>query len=193
MCLFTWTQQMCGWLPRISWFVSLVTRRISEKPRSLVSTEGKPLFAGPEDVHDRCSPGERSPTPGIDKRARFCPDELRPGPRCRRRLRQISETVVRVDLFAADPARLSHDGERLHRSHAAASLPRRLELRSRQPVVSLGESGAELQPVGVLLLQPDRARPVRPRMGLQPGDGREHHGDRGTRDNTWKKTNISSI
>ena len=118
--------------------------------------------------------------------APFC-DEFRPDPLCHRRLWQISEDSVRMDLFTPGLPRLPHDGERLHRSHPAAPLPRlQLELGGRSSVLGPGEP--ELQPPVLSMLlhwrpaagQPDRGRSVWPRMGVQPGDFPEHHGHWGT-------------
>lgn len=114
-------------------------------------------------------------------------NEFRPGPLCHRGLRQISENFVHMDLSAPNPPRLPHDGEHLHRGHAALSLPGERELGGRESVLRPRYTQPEPQPVGFLLLllrcldtgQPDRARPMWPRMGVQQGDFPEHNSHRG--------------
>lgn len=92
-----------------------------------------------------------------------------------------------MDLFATDPPRFPHDGEHLHRSHAAPSLPRWLQLGGRESLVRPRCHELELKPPGLVLLlggcpaarQPVRARPLCSRMGVQQGDLPEHHSHRG--------------
>lgn len=116
-------------------------------------------------------------------------NEFRPGPICHRGLRQIPEDFVHMDLFTKRPPRLPHDGEYLHRSHAALLLPGQLEPRSRESVLLPRDAQPELERLlGFLLLllwrpaagQPDRARPVWPGMGVQHGDLPEYSSHRGT-------------
>lgn len=116
-------------------------------------------------------------------------NEFRPGPICHRGLRQIPEDFVHMDLFTKRPPRLPHDGEYLHRSHAALLLPGQLEPRTRESVLLPRDAQPELERLlGFLLLllwrpaagQPDRARPVWPGMGVQHGDLPEYSSHRGT-------------
>lgn len=122
-------------------------------------------------------------------------NEFRPDPLCHRGLRQISENFVHMDLFTPGPPRLPHDGEHLYGSHAALSLPRELELGSREPVLLPRRTEPELQPLGFLLLlcrcpaaeQPDWARPMWPRMGVQQGDFPKYNSHRGTVGYVWTR------
>lgn len=111
-------------------------------------------------------------------------NEFRRAPLHHRGLRQISEGSVHLDLFTSGSPLTSHDGEHLHRSHAAAPVPRG----PRGPLSSHREGKGPLWPLGLVLRvyqrviveEPDRARPVRARMGLQPGHLPKHDRDRGT-------------
>lgn len=122
----------------------------------------------------------------ISKLADISQNEFRPDPLCHRRLRQIPENFVHMDLFTPDPPRLPHDGKHLYRSHAAPSL--QLELCIRESVHLSRYTQPKLQPLGFLLLllrcsaagQPDWARPMWPRMGVQQGDFPEYNSHRGT-------------
>ncbi len=57
-----------------------------------------------------------------------------------------------MDLFTPDLPRLPHDGEHLHRSHAAPSLQGEPELCTRESVLLSRYTQPELQPLGFLLL-----------------------------------------
>lgn len=103
-------------------------------------------------------------------------NEFRPNPHSHRRFWKIPEDLVHLDLFATDPSRLPHDGERLHWGHAAPSVLGGPQVRGRQP--DMEPTDPEPQPPGLLLLllgEPDRTSPVQPWMGLQLRDLPEHH------------------